>query len=54
MFLEQCYLHVFLPAQEQGLLLITSLNDCDGKIACSVILPRNFRDRCPANSLRVL
>ena len=31
------YLHVFLPAQEQGLLSITSLNDCDGKIACSAV-----------------
>ena len=47
-------LHVSLPAQEQGLLLITSLNDDDDKIACSVVLPRNFRDRCPANSLEVL
>ena len=48
------YLHVFLPAQEQGLLSITSLNDCDGKIACSVVLPRNFQGRCPADSLKVL
>ena len=43
-----------MPAQEQGLLLITSSNDDDEKIACSVVLPRNFRDRCPANSLEVL
>ena len=48
------YLHVFLPAQEQGLLLITSLNDHVGKIACSVVLPRSVRDCCPANSLKVL
>ena len=48
------YLHVFLPAQEQDLLSITSLNDCDGKIACSVVLARNFQGRCPADSLKVL
>ena len=46
------YLHVFLPVQEQGLLSITSLSDGDGKIACSVVSPENFRDHCPANSLK--
>ena len=50
----ECYLHVFLPAQEQGLLLITLLNDGDDKIACSAVSLRNFQDRYPANSLKVL
>ena len=36
-----------MPAQEQGL-----LNDHDHKIACSVVLLRNFRDRFPASFVK--
>ena len=46
------YLHVFLPAQEQGLLSITSSNGDDGKIAYSGVLPRNFQGCCPESSLK--
>ena len=46
------YLHVFLPAQEQGLLSITSSNGDDGKIAYSGVLLRNFQGCCPESSLK--